>query len=152
MLNSTLFHCNHISLIYIQCSLLSQMLSESLKGLTKKMIWAIPLVTFSEFHIRCHHWTMPVLFVTTCDVPHDVWFERIFSSSFRYQPPALAISSLYWKAWLLLLVVNAFNPQNIGEFLSDLQILIFTKYIFTKSLCPMWFSNCKWSKLQKPLY
>ncbi|XP_055507319.1 integrator complex subunit 1 isoform X2 [Leucoraja erinacea] len=31
-----------------------------------------------------------------------------------YQPPALAISSLYWKAWLLLLVVNAFNPQNIG--------------------------------------
>ncbi|XP_042197003.1 integrator complex subunit 1 [Callorhinchus milii] len=31
-----------------------------------------------------------------------------------YQPPALAISSLYWKAWLLLLVVTAFNPQNIG--------------------------------------
>ncbi|MBN3285694.1 INT1 protein, partial [Polyodon spathula] len=31
-----------------------------------------------------------------------------------YQPPNLAISTLYWKAWLLLLVVAAFNPQNIG--------------------------------------
>ncbi|XP_028310866.1 integrator complex subunit 1 [Gouania willdenowi] len=31
-----------------------------------------------------------------------------------YQPPNLAISSLYWKAWLLLLVVAAFNPQKIG--------------------------------------
>ena len=32
----------------------------------------------------------------------------------RYQPPNLAISALYWKAWLLLLVVAAFNPQKIG--------------------------------------
>uniref|UniRef100_A0A8C4SH98 Integrator complex subunit 1 n=1 Tax=Erpetoichthys calabaricus TaxID=27687 RepID=A0A8C4SH98_ERPCA len=32
-----------------------------------------------------------------------------------YQPPNLAISTLYWKAWLLLLVVAAFNPQNIGN-------------------------------------
>ncbi|XP_041085544.1 integrator complex subunit 1-like isoform X1 [Polyodon spathula] len=31
-----------------------------------------------------------------------------------YQHPNLAISTLYWKAWLLLLVVAAFNPQNIG--------------------------------------
>ncbi|XP_053468879.1 integrator complex subunit 1 isoform X2 [Ictalurus furcatus] len=31
-----------------------------------------------------------------------------------YQPPNLAISTLYWKAWLLLLVVTAFNPQKIG--------------------------------------
>uniref|UniRef100_A0A3Q1HA21 Uncharacterized protein n=1 Tax=Anabas testudineus TaxID=64144 RepID=A0A3Q1HA21_ANATE len=31
-----------------------------------------------------------------------------------YQPPNLAISLLYWKAWLLLLVVAAFNPQRIG--------------------------------------
>ncbi|KAJ3581991.1 hypothetical protein NHX12_016009 [Muraenolepis orangiensis] len=31
-----------------------------------------------------------------------------------YQPPNLAISALYWKAWLLLLVVAAFNPQKIG--------------------------------------
>lgn len=34
---------------------------------------------------------------------------------FRYQPPNLAISTLYWKAWPLLLVVAAFNPENIGE-------------------------------------
>ncbi|XP_061404832.1 integrator complex subunit 1 [Lethenteron reissneri] len=32
-----------------------------------------------------------------------------------YTPPTLAISNLYWKAWLLLLVVMAFNPQNIGQ-------------------------------------
>ncbi|XP_031422445.1 integrator complex subunit 1 isoform X2 [Clupea harengus] len=31
-----------------------------------------------------------------------------------YQAPNLAISTLYWKAWLLLLVVAAFNPQKIG--------------------------------------
>ncbi|KPP72873.1 integrator complex subunit 1-like, partial [Scleropages formosus] len=31
-----------------------------------------------------------------------------------YQPPNLAISTLYWKAWLLLLVVAAFNPHKIG--------------------------------------
>ncbi|KAM4697768.1 integrator complex subunit 1 [Rhinophrynus dorsalis] len=31
-----------------------------------------------------------------------------------YQPPNLAISTLYWKAWPLLLVVAAFNPENLG--------------------------------------
>ncbi|KAL0992825.1 hypothetical protein UPYG_G00099040 [Umbra pygmaea] len=31
-----------------------------------------------------------------------------------YTPPNLAIATLYWKAWLLLLVVAAFNPQKIG--------------------------------------
>ncbi|KAJ4932091.1 hypothetical protein JOQ06_010521 [Pogonophryne albipinna] len=31
-----------------------------------------------------------------------------------YQAPNLAISALYWKAWLLILVVAAFNPQKIG--------------------------------------
>uniref|UniRef100_A0A4W5KXU0 Integrator complex subunit 1 n=1 Tax=Hucho hucho TaxID=62062 RepID=A0A4W5KXU0_9TELE len=31
-----------------------------------------------------------------------------------YTPPNLAIATLYWKAWLLLLVVAAFNPQQIG--------------------------------------
>ncbi|XP_062868566.1 integrator complex subunit 1 [Trichomycterus rosablanca] len=31
-----------------------------------------------------------------------------------YQVPNLAISTLYWKAWLLLLVVAAFNAQKIG--------------------------------------
>lgn len=38
--------------------------------------------------------------------------DTLFS---RYQPPSLAISTLYWKAWPLLLVVAAFNPENIGE-------------------------------------
>uniref|UniRef100_A0A8C1WSC8 Integrator complex subunit 1 n=1 Tax=Cyprinus carpio TaxID=7962 RepID=A0A8C1WSC8_CYPCA len=33
-----------------------------------------------------------------------------------YQPPNLAISTLYWKAWLLLLVVAAFNPQKIDGY------------------------------------
>ncbi|XP_077980803.1 integrator complex subunit 1-like [Glandiceps talaboti] len=32
-----------------------------------------------------------------------------------YQPPQLAISNLYWKGWLVLLVVTAFNPVNIGQ-------------------------------------
>ncbi len=31
-----------------------------------------------------------------------------------YQPPSLAISKLYWKGWLLLLVLSAFNPKSIG--------------------------------------
>uniref|UniRef100_UPI00358F4073 integrator complex subunit 1 n=1 Tax=Myxine glutinosa TaxID=7769 RepID=UPI00358F4073 len=31
-----------------------------------------------------------------------------------YDPPTLAISNLYWKAWLFLLVLAAFNPRNIG--------------------------------------
>uniref|UniRef100_A0A671REW8 Integrator complex subunit 1-like n=1 Tax=Sinocyclocheilus anshuiensis TaxID=1608454 RepID=A0A671REW8_9TELE len=35
-----------------------------------------------------------------------------------YQPPNLAISTLYWKAWLLLLVVAAFNPQKIVSVLN----------------------------------
>ncbi|XP_071797108.1 integrator complex subunit 1-like isoform X1 [Asterias amurensis] len=31
-----------------------------------------------------------------------------------YSPPNLAISNLYWKAWILLVVITAFNPTNIG--------------------------------------
>ena len=31
-----------------------------------------------------------------------------------YLPPSLAISKLYWKGWLLLLVLSAFNPKTIG--------------------------------------
>jgi integrator complex subunit 1 len=31
-----------------------------------------------------------------------------------YHPPSLAISKLYWKGWLLLLVLSAFNPKTIG--------------------------------------
>ncbi|XP_072029946.1 integrator complex subunit 1-like isoform X2 [Amphiura filiformis] len=32
-----------------------------------------------------------------------------------YQPPNLAISSLYWKSWVLLAIISAFNPSNIGS-------------------------------------
>jgi len=31
-----------------------------------------------------------------------------------YQPPVLAISSLYWKAWTVLLILGAFNPASFG--------------------------------------
>ena len=46
-----------------------------------------------------------------CTAESEPWV----SLRFRYQPPNLAISTLYWKAWPLLLVVAAFNPENIGE-------------------------------------
>ena len=31
-----------------------------------------------------------------------------------YQPPTLTISKLYWKGWILLLVLSAYNPKTIG--------------------------------------
>ena len=33
-----------------------------------------------------------------------------------YLPPSLAISKLYWKGWILLLVLAAFNPKSVGKF------------------------------------
>lgn len=32
-----------------------------------------------------------------------------------YQPPKLAISSLYWKSWLMLLILAAHNPTTFGS-------------------------------------
>ncbi|XP_033109193.1 integrator complex subunit 1-like isoform X2 [Anneissia japonica] len=32
-----------------------------------------------------------------------------------FQPPSLAISKLYWKGWLLLVIIAAFNPSSIGR-------------------------------------
>ncbi|CAB4012083.1 Hypothetical predicted protein, partial [Paramuricea clavata] len=32
-----------------------------------------------------------------------------------YEPPALAIANLYWSGWIVILLVAAFNPSNIGE-------------------------------------
>ncbi|CAH1794337.1 unnamed protein product [Owenia fusiformis] len=32
-----------------------------------------------------------------------------------YQPPSLAISNLYWKAWGLLLIIVTFNPTTFGS-------------------------------------
>ncbi|XP_061168184.1 integrator complex subunit 1-like [Saccostrea echinata] len=31
-----------------------------------------------------------------------------------YKPPTLAISNLYWKSWVILLILAAFNPQTFG--------------------------------------
>ncbi len=37
----------------------------------------------------------------------------------RYEPPSLAIANLYWSGWIVILLVAAFNPSNIGiEFYS----------------------------------
>lgn len=46
---------------------------------------------------------------------NQIWPLLCIDGFCRYQPPNLAISTLYWKAWPLLLVVAAFNPENIGE-------------------------------------
>ena len=35
---------------------------------------------------------------------------------YSYQPPTLAITSLYWKAWTILLVISAFNPSTFGKY------------------------------------
>ncbi|XP_063961921.1 integrator complex subunit 1-like [Lytechinus pictus] len=32
-----------------------------------------------------------------------------------YQVPSLAIANFYWKGWILLLILAAFNPSNIGR-------------------------------------
>ena len=34
-----------------------------------------------------------------------------------FKAPNLAISKLYWKGWILLLVLAAFNPKTIGAML-----------------------------------
>lgn len=33
-----------------------------------------------------------------------------------YEPPKLAITVLYWKAWLILLIISAHNPSTFGAF------------------------------------
>ena len=33
----------------------------------------------------------------------------------RYEPPVLAIANLYWKAWLMLLIVAAYNTSTFGK-------------------------------------
>lgn len=33
----------------------------------------------------------------------------------HYHPPHLAISSMYWKSWLLMLVMAAYSPSTFGE-------------------------------------
>ncbi|XP_058059861.1 integrator complex subunit 1 [Anopheles bellator] len=37
----------------------------------------------------------------------------------NYEPPNLAISSLYWKTWIILLLISAHNPSSFGSFCWD---------------------------------
>ena len=31
-----------------------------------------------------------------------------------YQPPSMAITASYWKAWQMLLIMTAYNPEEFG--------------------------------------
>lgn len=33
----------------------------------------------------------------------------------RYKPPTLAVMTLYWKVWIMLLILAAFNPTTLGH-------------------------------------
>ena len=73
------------------------------------------------------------VFSLTLDIPRLPTVERkeLFNAIFdiaaywppanihlpeEYEAPKLAISKLYWKGWILLLVLAAFNPKTIGTF------------------------------------
>ena len=47
---------------------------------------------------------------------HLTWL-LVYSDYFviSYQPPQLAISSLYWKGWTILIILAACNPVTIGK-------------------------------------
>lgn len=47
--------------------------------------------------------------ITAYRPPSSITFPK------SYKPPNLAISKLYWKGWILLLVLAAFNPESIGN-------------------------------------
>ena len=44
-----------------------------------------------------------------------VCLNKFFFVLKGYTPPNLAISSLYWKAWLMLLLLIAHNPSSLGS-------------------------------------
>lgn len=62
-----------------------------------------------------------------------------------YQPPSLAISKLYWKGWILLLVLSAFNPKTIGAIgwkdypmlRGMMEMVMTSSYTFPISMCLM---------------
>lgn len=41
-----------------------------------------------------------------------------------YEPPHLAISPMYWKAWLLMLIMAAYNPTKFGNCLPKSNMLL----------------------------
>ncbi|CAH1990514.1 unnamed protein product [Acanthoscelides obtectus] len=52
----------------------------------------------------------------------------------RYVPPKLAISNLYWKSWLMLLILAAHNPLTIGS-------LSWSKYPMLRMFMEMCITN-----------
>ncbi|GJQ80377.1 hypothetical protein Trydic_g12240 [Trypoxylus dichotomus] len=51
-----------------------------------------------------------------------------------YMPPKLAISTLYWKSWLMLLILAAHNPASVGQ-------LAWTKYPILRMFMEMCITN-----------
>ena len=76
---------------------------------TRRTSWCLPGNAPFPLLVSFHAPVSPCL-----DLSRSVITMLLFFFPWRYQPPNLAISALYWKAWLLLLVVAAFNPQKIG--------------------------------------
>ena len=72
---------------------------------------------------------------------------------FRYQPPQLAISNLYWKGWTILIILAACNPVTIGNsaFLLDkLQVLNRSANSIVLGTCLLLSASCL-LVLPKPL-
>jgi len=68
----------------------------------------------------------------------------------RYQPPVLAISSLYWKAWTVLLILAAFNPASFGM-LFQLPFIHF-KYVSSQFSCTTVCSLIRMFLLGQPVF
>ena len=62
--------------------------------------------------------------ILSCDKAADfmecVWqltaytYPESISLPQDYQPPSMAITASYWKAWQLLLIMTAYNPEEFG--------------------------------------
>ena len=62
--------------------------------------------------------------ILTCDKAGDfmecVWqltaytYPESISLPQDYQPPSMAITASYWKAWQMLLIMTAYNPEEFG--------------------------------------
>ena len=62
--------------------------------------------------------------ILTCDKAADfmecVWqltaytYPESISLPQDYQPPNMAITASYWKAWQMLLIMTAYNPEDFG--------------------------------------
>ena len=43
-------------------------------------------------------------------------FPETISLPADYQPPSMAITASYWKAWQMLLIMTAYNPEEYGKY------------------------------------